>query len=131
MDRSSIAAVPAPLATVHGSSGNLGSGKKHFICIFLHFFLASNGEIASQSARAPRVGARPCGAGRRMLSDVSAWFSTAIQGKLFGRAGVLGIIPHLRLVRCTRSTYARMAGHFTYELGRENNFPVISTPVLT
>ena len=32
------------------------------------------------------------------------------QGELFLRAGVLGIIPHLRAVRCTRSTYVRMAG---------------------
>ena len=56
---------------------------------------------------------------------------TAIQGKLLLRAGVLGIVPHLRPVRCTRSTYARMAGQFTYEPGRSNSFLVISTSVLT
>ena len=33
-------------------------------------FLASNWEIASECARTPRLGARPRGAGRRMLSDV-------------------------------------------------------------
>ena len=58
-------------------------------------------------------------------------FSTAIPGKLFRRAGVLGIIPHLQLMRCARSTHARRAACFTYEPGRRNNFPVIFTLVLT
>ena len=95
-------------------------------------FLAVDSYIASESARAPRFGApSPFARMPVLVVDHNSKPMTAIPGKLFVRAGVLGIIPHLQPAQCTRSTYAHMAGGFTYEPGRTNSFPVIPTPVLT
>ena len=45
-----------------------------------------------------------------LMVDPTSKPMTAVPGKLFPQGGELGIIPHLQPARCTRSTYARMAG---------------------
>ena len=105
---------------------------KQFISHVYNKNFASNGEIASHKcARSEAHAASPFAWMPVLMVDPTSKPMMAIQAKLFPQGGELGILPHLQPARCTRSTYARMAGCSTYRPGWGNNFPGFLTPVLT